>query len=82
MRRIFFAAAVAAVSATALFAGNANAITAAPDGVRAAADATVLTQDVRWVCRFGYYGGRRCFWVRDYGAYGYYPGYRRYQYGY
>ena len=71
MRKILLgtAATVAIISAAALCSGSANAVTqTAPSAVREAADSTNLTQDVRWVCRYGYYGRRHCWWE---------PGYRR-----
>jgi hypothetical protein len=68
MRKILLGTAVtlAIISAAGLFSGNANAVTqSAPSAVRAAADSTNLTQDVRWVCRYGYYG-RHCWWEPGY----------------
>jgi hypothetical protein len=65
MRKIVLgiAATAAIVSTAGLFAGSANAVTqSAPTAVREAADSTNLTQDVRWVCRGGYYGRRHCWW--------------------
>jgi hypothetical protein len=85
MRKILLTAvlSLAGITTAGFLAGSASAITLSDQsGIRAAAEGTSLKQDVRWVCRYGYYGGRRCFWVpyRAYGAYGYYPSYRRYYY--
>jgi len=67
MRRTHLAtaAALAVVSTTALLTGSAQAVTpAAPAAaMRDAADSTNLIQNVRWVCRWGYYGRRHCWWV-------------------
>ncbi len=71
MRKALLAsAAVAIISATGMIAGAANALTpSTQSGVREAIDNANpnQAQNVRWVCRYGYYG-RRCFWE---------PGYRR-----
>ena len=78
MRKILLgtAATLAIISAAGLFSGSANAVTqTSPSAVREAADSTNLAQDVRWVCRFGYYG-RRCFWAPGY-SYGYRGRYSR-----
>ena len=70
MRWILLAAAASVVvlSAPGLLT-SANALTLpAPSAIREAADSTNLAaENVRWVCRYGYYG-RRCWWE---------PGYRR-----
>ena len=66
MRRILLgtAATVAIISAAVLFSGSANAVTqTAPFAVREAADTANLKQDVRWVCRYNYYGRRHCWWA-------------------
>ena len=72
MRKILLAAAasIAVISAPGLLADRADALTLpSQNTVRDAADSTNLAaQNVRWVCRYGYYG-RRCWWE---------PGYRRY----
>jgi hypothetical protein len=71
MRKILLgtAATVALISAAGLFSDSANAVTqSAPSAVREAADSTNLKQDVRWVCRYGSYGRRHCWWA---------PGWRR-----
>ena len=58
------AATLAIISAAGLFTGSANAVTqSSPSVVREAADRTNLAQDVRWVCRYNYYGRRHCWWV-------------------
>ena len=76
MRRTLLAtaAALAVVSTTQLLTGSAQAVTpAAPAAaMRDAADSTNLIQNVRWVCRWGYYGRRHCWWVPGY--------YRRWHY--
>jgi len=86
MRKLVFALGTAAASLIAVAAVTVPASafgTPAPAGLSADAQnaAQGLTQDVAWVCRYGY-GGRRCFWrpgySYGYGAYGYAPGY----YGY
>ena len=70
MRKILLAGAATAavISAAGLYAGSANAVTlpTAQNSVRDAADNANgnLKQDVRWVCRYGYYGRRHCWWVR------------------
>lgn len=69
MRRILLGAAatMAIISAAGVFTGSANALTqSAPSAVREAADSTNLAQDVRWVCRGGYYGRRHCWWEPGY----------------
>lgn len=82
MRKFTFAlgTAVASLIAVASLSVPASAFgTPAPAGLSADAQnaAQGLTQDVAYVCRYGYYG-RRCFWRPGYSAYGYAPGY----YGY
>jgi hypothetical protein len=89
MRKLVFALGTAVASLIAVTAVTVPASafgTPAPAGLSADAQnaAQGLTQDVAWVCRYGY-GGRRCFWRPGYayggygyGAYGYAPGY----YGY
>jgi hypothetical protein len=75
MRRTLLAtaAALAVISANGLLAGRAEAVTAAaPSAVRDAADSTNLIQNVRWVCRYGYYGRRHCSWAPGYYRYGRY----------
>ena len=76
MRRILLAAAATAavLSAPGLLADRADALTLpSQQAVRDAADSTQLTPDnVRWVCRWGYYG-RRCWWE---------PGWRRHHWRY
>jgi hypothetical protein len=69
MRKILLATAatVSIVSAAGLLSGSANAVTqSAPSAVREAIDSTNLAQDVRWVCRGGYYGRRHCWWAPGY----------------
>ena len=71
MRKILLAAAASAavLSAPGLLT-SANALTLPSQStVREAADTAQLTpENVRWVCRHGYYGRRHCWWE---------PGYRR-----
>lgn len=71
MRKILIAAAASAavLSAAGVLATSADALTLpSQSAVRDAADSTNLAaQNVRWVCRYGYYG-RRCWWE---------PGWRR-----
>jgi hypothetical protein len=78
MRRILLtvAAAAAILTAPGLLAGSADALTLpSANAVREAADSTNLNvQNVRWVCRWGYYG-RRCWWEP-----GYYRRHWRYRY--
>lgn len=65
MRKILLAAAatLAITTAAGLFSGSANAVTqSAPSAVREAADTVNLAQNVRWVCRYNYYGRRHCWW--------------------
>jgi hypothetical protein len=66
MRKILLAAgaSIALVSATGLVASRADAMTlTTPSGVRSAAASTDLAQDVRWVCRYNWWSGRRhCWW--------------------
>jgi hypothetical protein len=38
----------------------------AQNSVSDAADMASLKQDVRWVCRYGYYGRRNCWWAPGY----------------
>ena len=69
MRRTLLAtaAALAVITASGLIAGSAQAVTAAaPSAIRDAADSTNLIQNVRWVCRYGYYGRRHCWWQPGY----------------
>jgi hypothetical protein len=71
MRKILLgtAATLALISAAGLFSGSANAVTqSSPSVIREAADGANLKQDVRWVCRYNYYGRRHCWWA---------PGWRR-----
>jgi hypothetical protein len=69
MRKILLttAATIAIISSAGLFSGSANAVTqSSPSAVREAADSANLKQDVRWVCRWGYYGRRHCWWAPGY----------------
>jgi hypothetical protein len=70
MRKLFLATAatIAVVSAGVLLSGRADAVTLTGPAatVRDAADSTNLAQDVRWVCRYGYYGRRHCWWAPGY----------------
>lgn len=72
MRKTLIAAAAttAIFSAAGLLADRAHAVTlpAAQNSVRDAANSSTLKQDVRWICRYGYYGRRHCWWA---------PGWRR-----
>jgi hypothetical protein len=85
MRRILLAIATAAVvvSAGSLVPNRAEAITlTAPAGVAAAIADTSTTDEVRTVCRRGYYGRVRCHWVPGPRFYGpRYWGPRRSYYG-
>ncbi len=81
MRKLGFALGTAVASFIAVAAVSAPAAafgTPAPAGLSAGAQnaAQGLTQDVPFVCRYGFYG-RRCFWRPGYYAYGYAPGYYR-----
>ena len=80
MRKIVLAVAATAalIAAPGLFAGKADALTLpSASTIREAADSTNLNaQNVRWVCRWGYYG-RRCWWEP---GYGYYRRHWRYRY--
>jgi hypothetical protein len=81
MRKLGFAfgTAVASLIAVAAVTVPAGAFgTPAPAGLSADAQNIGLTQDVAYVCRWGYYG-RRCFWQPGYYAYGYAPGYYGYR---
>ena len=77
MRKIVFtaAASVAILSAAALVADRAHAVTlpTAQNNLSDASDSANLKQDVRWVCNYGYYGRRHCWWAPGYG----YGRYRR-----
>jgi hypothetical protein len=84
MRKLGFAlgTAVASLIAVAALSAPASAFgTPAPAGLSADAHNIGLTQDVAYVCRYGFYG-RRCFWRPGYYAYGSYPAYRPYRWGY
>ncbi len=83
MRKLTFAlgTAVASLIAIAAVSVPAGAFTPAPAGLSADARNVGLTQDVAYVCRYGFYG-RRCWWRPGYEAYGYYPAYRPYRWGY
>ena len=66
MRKILLAtaASLAVVTAVGLYSDRANAMAlATPNGLRAAAESTDLAQEVRWVCRYNQWTGRRhCWW--------------------
>ena len=89
MHKLTFALGTAAAAWIAAGAPSApaNALPlSAPAGLAADAQNTGLSQDVAYVCRYGYYG-RVCRWqpgpyysygYRPYAAYGYYRPYRPY----
>jgi len=83
MRKAVFALGTAAASLIAVTAVSvpAGAFTPAPAGLSADAQNIGQAQDVAYVCRYGFYG-RRCWWRPGYYAYGYYPGYRPYRWGF